>query len=92
VITDKGYDAKSNRDAACAQGSLPVIPYRSNAKNKPTFFPKKLYRLRARIEQLVGKAKRFKRLAMRCEKTARNYTSIVALVCVFILIKSVHTA
>jgi len=92
VITDKGYDARSNRDAARAQGSLPVIPYRSNAKNKPGFFPKKLYSLRARIEQLVGKVKRFKRLAMRCEKTARNYTSIVALVCVFILIKSVHMA
>ena len=91
VITDKGYDAEANRDAARANGSLPVIPYRSNAKNKPGFFPKKLYRLRARIEQLIGKAKRFKRLAMRCEKTAQNYASIVALVCVFILIKSVHT-
>jgi transposase len=92
VITDKGYDAEANREAARARGSLPVIPYRSNAKNKPGFFPKGLYRLRARIEQLVGKAKRFKRLAMRCEKTVQNYASIVALVCVFILIKSVHTA
>ena len=31
-------------------------------------------------------------LAMRCEKTARNYASFVALACVFILVKSVHTA
>jgi transposase len=33
VITDKGYDSKSNRDAARARGSLPVIPHRSNAKD-----------------------------------------------------------
>ena len=92
VITDKGYDAQANRAAARARGTLPVIPYRSNVKNQPKFFPKTLYKLRARIEQMIGKAKRFKRLALRCEKTATNYASIVALVCVFILIKSVHTA
>jgi hypothetical protein len=28
---------------------------------------------RARIEQAVGKLKRFKRIALRCEKTAQNY-------------------
>jgi cell division GTPase FtsZ len=32
-----------------------------------------------------------KRIALRCEKTARNYGSFVALACAFILIKSVHT-
>ena len=47
---------------------------------------------RARIEQMMGKIKRFKRIALRCEKTARNYASFLALVCGFILIKSVHTA
>jgi hypothetical protein len=40
----------------------------------------------------VGKLKRFKRIALRCEKTARNYASFVALTLAFILIKSVHTA
>jgi hypothetical protein len=40
----------------------------------------------------MGKIKRFKRIALRCEKTARNYASFLALVCGFILIKSVHTA
>jgi len=80
--------------AARARGTLPVIPYRSNIGNQPKFFAKRLYKLhklRARIEQMIGKAKRFKRLAMRCEKTAVNYVSIAAIVCVFILIKSVHT-
>jgi hypothetical protein len=35
---------------------------------------------------------RFKRIALRCEKTAQNYGSFVALALGFILIKSVHTA
>jgi hypothetical protein len=47
---------------------------------------------RARIEQAVGKLKQFNRIALRCEKTKRNYGSFVALALGFILIKSVHTA
>src|SRR6266511_5371352 len=92
ALGDKGYDSKSNREAARQRGICPAIPYRSNTKDIPAFFPKVLYKARARIEQTVGKLKRFKRIALRCEKTARNYGSFVALACAFILIKSVHTA
>ena len=53
-----------------------------------TFFPKILYKGRARMEQAVGKLKRFKRIALRCEKTARNYGSFVALALVFVLINA----
>jgi hypothetical protein len=48
--------------------------------------------LRTRIEQFIGKAQRFKRFALRCEKTARNYAAIVALVFGLIWVQSVHTA
>jgi hypothetical protein len=41
---------------------------------------------------MMGKLKRFKRVALRCEKTARNFRSIVALPAIFVLLKSVHTA
>jgi hypothetical protein len=92
VVGDKGYDAKANRSAARERSICPVIPFRSSAKDRPAFFPKALDRARARIEQLVGKLKRFKRVALRCEKTAQNYGSFVALALGFILIKSVHTA
>ena len=91
-MTDKGSDAKANREAARDRGICPVIPYRSNAKNRPGFFPKALYRGRARIEQAIGKLKRFKRIALRCEKTARKLGSFVALALGFILVKSIHTA
>jgi transposase len=92
AVGDKGYDAKANRTAARERGIGPVIPFKSSARNRPAFFPKALYRARARIEQLVGKLKRFKRIALRCEKTAQNYGSVVAFALGFILIKSVHTA
>ena len=91
-MTDKGSDAKANREAARRRGICPVIPYRSNAKHRPAFFPKALYRGRARIEQAIGKLKRFKRIALRCEKTAANYAALVAFACGLILVKSVHTA
>ena len=92
AIGDKGYDSKANRQAARDRGIIPVIPCKSNARNKPNYFPAALYKGRARIEQGVGKLKRFKRIALRCEKTALNFLSFVHLAAGFILIKSVHTA
>ena len=91
ALTDKGYDAKTNRAACRERGIVPVIPHRANAKNRPTFFPKTLYKGRARIEQAMGKLKRFKRVAFRCEKTAESYAAFVAFACSMILVKSVHT-
>jgi transposase len=92
AVADKGYDAAANRAAAKKRGICPVIPFRSNTKKKPAFFAKMLYKGRARIEQTFGKLKRFKRVAMRCEKTAQNYASFVALALSIIWIKSVHRA
>ena len=92
LVGDKGYDARANRDAARARGICAIIPHRKNAKGKPRFFAGQLYRLRSRIEQFIGKIKRFKRVAMRCEKTKQNFAAIVALACVFVLVKTVHTA
>ena len=44
AVADKGYDAKANREAARERGICPVIPYRQNAKDRPKFFAKALYR------------------------------------------------
>jgi hypothetical protein len=72
-MTDKGSDAKANRDAARRRGICPVIPYRSNAKGAPPFFPKALYR--ARIEQATGKLKRFKRVAHAADRTGMSFSA-----------------
>ena len=47
---------------------------------------------RARIEQTIGKLKRFKRVALRCEKTDISYAAIISFACGLMLVKSVHTA
>src|SRR4029077_7120326 len=66
-----------------ARGIAPVIPHKANEKDKPAFFAPTLYKGRPRIEQGVGRLKRFKRVALRCEKTARNFSSIVAFAAAF---------
>jgi transposase len=92
VICDKGYASKANREAARDRGIVPVIPHKANERDKPAFFAKTLYKARSRIEQGVGRLNRFKRVALRCEKTARNFTSIVSFAAGLCLIKFVHTA
>ncbi len=92
AITDKGYDSRANRAAARARGITPVIPRKVHSKERGRFFPKKLYKLRARIEQTIGKLKRFKRIALRCEKTDISFSVLISFACGILLIKSVHTA
>jgi transposase len=92
AVTDKGYDSRANRDAARVRGITPVIPRRENSKERGRFFPRRLYRLRARIEQTIGKLKRFKRIALRCDKTATSYAPFISFACALMLVKSVHTA
>jgi transposase len=92
AMTDKGYDSQANRAAAFARGITPVIPRRENSKQRGRFFPKRLYKLRASIEHTIGKLKRFKRVAMRCDKTDISYSAIISFACGLMLVKSVHTA
>lgn len=51
-----------------------------------------LYKARARIEQGFGRLKRFKRVALRCEKTERNFRSIVSFAAGIGVLRFVHTA
>ena len=64
---------------------------RRQSAEAPKRFGRGLYRGRARIEQAVGKLKRFKRIALRCEKTKTNFASFGALAIGFILLKFLHT-
>ena len=68
--SENGWDfiERVRRDTARKQKAVPVIPYRSTTKNVPKAFGKALYRGRARIEQAIGKLKRFKRIALRCHR------------------------
>jgi len=68
---DKGYDAKANREAGPPARHLP--PSRTARMPRQTgVLPKISYKGRAPRRTGVGKIKRFKRIALRCEKTAQN--------------------
>ena len=92
VVADKGYDSRANQAAARRRGAIPVIPHRANTIDVPKVFGRALNRGRARIEQAIGKRKRFKQIALRCEKTKQNFASFVALAAASVSVKSVHTA
>ena len=87
ALGDKGYDSKPIAPPAASGASL--LPSLTNPI--PGTSRAALYKGRARIERSVGTLKRFKRIALRCEKTKTNFPSFVALAAAFILLKSVHT-
>ena len=77
-MADTAYDSDRLRKAIAEKGAIAVIPNNpSRAKKYP--FDKDLYAQRHRIECCFSKLKRFRRVATRYEKTARNYFAVVAI-------------
>lgn len=91
-LVDQMLVLPSRDPAFLAESGAGLIPHRSNRKTIPQRIARAPYRGRARTEQMIGKLKRLKRVALRCEETTRKFRSIVALAATFILVKSVQTA
>jgi transposase len=77
-IADMGYDADRIVAAIQARGMKAVIPSTASRKN-PRAYDEDLYRVRYRVECFFHFIKKFRRIATRYEKTARNYQSFVLL-------------
>jgi transposase len=79
-IADSGYDADWLRDLLKLLGMKAVI---ASKPERPRAFPKdrQLYALRYLVERFFHGLKRFRRLATRYEKTARNYLALIHLAC-----------
>ena len=79
-IRDSGYDAVWFRDLCKMFGLKAVI---ASKPERPRAYPKdrKLYALRYLVERFFHSLKRFRRLATRYEKSARNYLALVHLAC-----------
>ena len=64
VLADRAYDAAWFRQAILAIGAEPVIP--SNpTRTHPAAYDAERYKARNRIERLVRRLKRFRRIATR---------------------------
>jgi transposase len=85
VVLDMGYDSDRFRDVLRSQNNTPVIPGRKNRKIKIEY-DKEIYKLRKRIEQLFGKLKENKRLAMRYDKSDGVFLTFIALATIMTLI------
>ena len=79
LIGDKAYDSEELRLWLKDRGTKPVIPNRSNRKQRFSF-NKRLYQERRRIENAFGRLKDFRRIATRYDRLARNFLASVCLV------------
>jgi transposase len=78
VAGDKGYSSPSFRRYLRRRGIRYTIPRRTNQRRSGPF-DKDLYRLRNRVERLIGRLKQYRRIATRYEKRAANYAAMVTI-------------
>ena len=80
LIGDTGYDSTPFRQAIQAKGMKPVIHSKPERPTKAVL-PRALYRKRYLVEIFFHNLKRFRAIATRYEKTARNYLALVEAAC-----------
>ena len=86
VMADTAYDSDQFRQAIADKGAVAVIPNNpSRALKHP--LDKHLYAQRHLVECCFSKLKQFRRVATRCEKTARNYLAIVTIAAIALWIR-----
>ncbi len=78
VAGDKGYSSQRIRQWLRRHGGRVTIPRKANERRRGPF-DKQLYKLRAKVEQLINRLKQFRRIATRYEKRADNYLGMVTL-------------
>jgi transposase len=83
VVADKGYDANAFVALINAAGAAAVIPPRSN-RTEQRAYDHHLYKDRNLVERFFNRLKQFRRIATRYEKLARNFTSMLNLVCAYL--------
>jgi transposase len=86
VIADKGYDKQALVDAIEAKGGEAVIPTQKNRK-VPRAIDRDRYKDRNLVERFWAKAKQFRRVATRYEKTARNFLAFLHVASIMILLR-----
>jgi transposase len=76
VTADKAYDSQKVRQMIRDDGAVPVIPSKSNAREK-AWCPKRIYRRRHKIENFFCFIKDWRRVATRYDKLACNFLAAV---------------
>lgn len=85
-IGDTGYDSNRIRAAIDAKGMRAVIHCKPERKDPPSL-DRELYRRRYLVECFFFDLKRFRGVATRYDKTARNYLAMVHVVCAWLWLR-----
>lgn len=86
LIGDTGYDSNDFRAAIRAKAMKAVIPSKPERPVKYEL-PRRLYKRRYLVEMFFHNLKRFRAVATRYEKTARNYLALTQLACAWLWLK-----
>jgi transposase len=78
LLADRGYDADWFRNGLKGMGITPCIPSRKLRK-KAIPHDKTRYKLRHKIENMFGKLKDWRRIAMRYDRCPELFLSAIAL-------------
>ncbi|RKK04933.1 IS5/IS1182 family transposase, partial [Pseudoroseomonas wenyumeiae] len=78
LIGDKGYDSNRFRQALAARSIEPCMP---SCRGRKQRIPhgRMLYRQRHRIENMFGRLKDWRRIAMRYDRCAHTFMSAICL-------------
>jgi len=77
-LADRAFDANWIREVLAKAGIEAVIPPKSN-RRLPADFDRDTYKWRHLIENLFGKLKEYRGIAMRCCKTDESFSSFIAI-------------
>ena len=76
ILADKAFDANWIIEEMNNRGAQIVISQRPQ-RIKPLQIDEEVYKWRHLIENFFAKLKEFKTIAMRCEKTDRNFSAMI---------------
>ncbi len=78
LLADRGYDADWFRHALIKKGIAPCIPPKKNRKIQIQY-DKELYKQRHKIENMFGRLKDWRRIAMRYDRCAHTFFSAICI-------------
>ena len=83
LLADRGYDADWFRAALRDKGIEPCIPPKKNRKIQIDY-DKTLYKQRHKVENMFGKLKDWRRIAMRYDRCAHTFFSAICIAAIVI--------
>ena len=78
LLADRGYDADWFRQALTKKGITPCIPPKKNRKIQYEY-DKELYKQRHKIENMFGRIKDWRRIAMRYDRCAHTFLAAITI-------------